>query len=76
MMTARFPRSVEAEEAALAVEQVGVLAFGERTADAPIGWMSEEDAQQTLETLQKYADLGEIEPLENYYTNEFIDEDL
>ena len=76
MMVARFPRSVNPEEAQLAIEQVENLVYGERTADAPIGFMAEEDAQETLETLQEYAGLNEILPLEEYYTNEFIDEEF
>lgn len=43
-----------------------------RTRGKPIGWMSKEDWQETLDILQKYAGMAERFPVERYFTNAYL----
>ena len=40
----------------------------------PLGWMAEEDWQQTLELMQNHGCLESPGPLERYFTNQFVNE--
>ena len=73
MMVNLFPRSVTEEQAEAAIEQVAIAAYGENTADLPVGQMSEDDVIATLDTLQRYGGLTSVEAPSAYYTNDFID---
>lgn len=39
----------------------------------PFGWAADEDWQQTIDLMQQYGGLEEPLPVEDYYTNEFVE---
>lgn len=66
-----FPQTVNPEEATIALREVLDNLRTERTSDAPIGFMHEDDWSDTLSTLEQYGDLSQPKSPEEYFTNEF-----
>jgi len=42
------------------------------TEGKPLGWMAQEDWQQTIDLLHQYGGLETVKPLDAYYTNDFL----
>jgi NitT/TauT family transport system substrate-binding protein len=68
-----FPQTVNSEEATIALREVLGNLRTERTSDAPIGFMDEDDWSDTLSTLEQYANLSQPKSPEEYFTNEFVE---
>jgi hypothetical protein len=43
------------------------------TQGKPLGWQSPEDWKETLDVLETYAGMTKRLPLEEYFTNEFVE---
>jgi NitT/TauT family transport system substrate-binding protein len=70
-LVARFPQSVNAEQAQIALREVLKTLHTERSEGQPMGWIAPEDFSDTLKTLEEYADLKDVKPADTYFTNEF-----
>jgi NitT/TauT family transport system substrate-binding protein len=69
-MAARFPRSVNRDEARAALDVV-VNLLGDQS--VPIGRTNEDAVDQTLATLQEYGGLRNVSSRDTYFTNEFVE---
>lgn len=69
-----FPQTVNADQALSAFGIVGEGLTTERTSGEPVGYMAPEDWEDTLTTLETYADLTDAPAAEDLYTNEFVEE--
>ena len=73
MLVELFPRKIKAEEARLALSLLPKFEKSSRTQDAPLGFIHETDATDTIQILQTYAGLKVRREPSSYYTNTFID---
>jgi NitT/TauT family transport system substrate-binding protein len=72
LLTDRFPQTVDAGQAKIALNEVLKNLHTKRTADKPVGYMDPADWQDTLSTLQKYTGLTGVQSPDTYYTNQFV----
>jgi NitT/TauT family transport system substrate-binding protein len=72
-LVARFPQTVDAEQALIALNEVLKTLHTDRTKGKPVGWVSPEDFSETLDTLEEYAGLTDVKPADAYFTNEFTE---
>ena len=75
-MTQRFPNTVDAESAEIAIGVLKELAVDGLDEGQPIGYLPPERAENTLATLIEYGGLDEADVVgaEEYYTNDFVEE--
>lgn len=71
-LAGRFPNTVNPEQARAVLDIALASLYTDRTQDQPIGYMDPDDWEQTLQTLIDVDALSEVQPTEDYYTNQFI----
>ncbi len=68
----RFPQSVNPDQATIALREVLANLHTDRSKDQPIGFIVEEDWNDTVANLQQYAGFENPKSPSEYYTNDFI----
>lgn len=68
-----FPMTVSPDQATIALREVLANLHTERTEGEPIGFMDTQDWQDTLDTLEEYAELEDPTAPEDYFTNDYIE---
>jgi NitT/TauT family transport system substrate-binding protein len=69
----RFPQTVNPDQASIALREVLSNLRTERTQDQPIGFIDEEDWNETIQNLVDYAEFTDPQEPSGYFTNEFIE---
>lgn len=64
-----FPDSVDSVEA---MKDVLGMFHTPATQGKPIGWMAASDWQETVNLMHEYGGLQDVQPIDTYYTNQFI----
>ena len=68
----KYKPEVDLEFARLSLESTLPLLHTSHTKGKPLGWMSEQDWEATLDFLASYLGLSPRLPLDRYYSNEFL----
>lgn len=73
LLVDRFPQTVNPDQATIALQEVLNNLYTDRSEGQPIGYIDEEDWNETVQNLQEFAGLTEAQEPSVYYTNDFIE---